>query len=770
MKLVIVESPAKCSKISNFLGPGYCVKASYGHIRDLSKGMGAIDIQNKFTPTYIITPSKQNIVRELRKEAKKATEVIIASDLDREGEAIGFHVAEVLKLDIRKTKRIVFNKITKSAVQEAMANARTLDMNLVFAQQARRILDRLIGFTLSPVLWKYVRHSLSAGRCQSPALKLIQQKEQEIQESVSDSSSFVCTADFVCKNVNIPSKFTHGYQTVDQVREFLDKCPSSTFRISVINCTDHKNSPPPPFVTSTLQQSASTTLNIAPKETMQIAQKLYEAGLITYMRTDSKELSPECLTEIEEYITENYSDTYFKMRKYTSKSKNTQEAHEAIRPVYVDNPKIEGEWSSRHKSLYSLIWKRTMASQMSDKLSEQKHITVEMKTEKNEIFNSNSTFQKTTFPGFSILYEKVDTKTDKWDEAMVLVQGDAVEYTSITGTQTFSSLPPRYTEASLIKTLEKKGIGRPSTYSSIITTILDRSYVEKRSSAGVKKDQYVLTLSKSKIKEEKKKVTIHKEKNKLFITDIGMEVSLFLDSNFDRIMNFKYTSDVEDDLDKIAQGEAEWSDVVQKLYDHMMSNVDKITAEPKNNGSSKKFEKQSRLLGEVQNKCVYIFQGKKGKVIQWGESDIDGTQYYILSIDEEDDTQIEDVQLSDTLYLFLYPKQIGTYEKNPISIHKGPYGLYLKYKSSNYSIPKDKPILTEKEAIVLIVEQVGKKKHLGGDIYIIKGPYGFYINKGKTNRSLPREYDPKTVSVEEAKHILSQPRKGYKKFSTKKKT
>ena len=764
MKLVIVESPAKCSKIASFLGQEYCVKASFGHIRDLDKGLQAIDVTNGFKPSYIITPSKKKVVSELKKFAKKADEVIIASDLDREGEAIGYHVAKVLRLSTKTTKRIVFNKITKKAVQEAICSSRTLDMNLVYAQQARRILDRLIGFTLSPVLWKYVRHSLSAGRCQSPAIKLIQEKEDDISKC-TDSSSFVFTADFYVEKgtrIMLPAQFTHTVQTPEESHRFLELCSESVFTITSIKITKHKNNPPPPFVTSTLQQSASSTLNISPKETMQIAQKLYEAGLITYMRTDSTELSSECIGRCKEYILEHFSEEYHKVRQYKSKSKNSQEAHEAIRPVHVEQKSIEGQWTSRYKSLYSLIWKRTMASQMASKCSEKKTFTIGVVDTEYE---AESTCIRTTFPGYSILYESSKTETEgkRWSDISPIQVNDCVQYQKIVGTQSFKSPPSRYTEASLIKALEKKGIGRPSTYSSILSTIMDRSYVQKRSSAGVKKEQYILSLKPDKgIESSVKKIIVHREKNKLFLTDMGRDVSTFLNTHFRKIMDFKYTSEVEEELDKIAKGEIKWDIVVSELYKNMMSKVQNISAEPKKKTGSS-YERQLKGLGMYNNKNVYIFQGKNGIAVQWGEDKQKDTVYYRLTFPENEEKLLEDVELKDTLYLFEYPKSVGEYQKYPIHIHKGPYGIYLKYRSNNYGIPKDKPVVTHDEAVKIIEESIKKKRHLGNDIYIINGPYGFYINHGKSNRSLPKEYDPENISLEEATHILSQPKKKWKR-------
>lgn len=770
MKLVIVESPAKCKKISSYLGKDYIVKASYGHIRDLGKGLEAIDISNNYLPKYIITPSKKKVVSELKKYAKKADEVIIASDLDREGEAIGFHVAIVLGLDVNTTKRIVFNQITRKAVQNAIDNPRLLDRNLFNAQQARRILDRLLGFTVSPVLWKYVRHALSAGRCQSPALNLIYDKKKEILSKTNSLSIFSIQGEFNFTDINVelPAQFTHTYQTENEASNFLRRCKTAYFDVSKIKISSHTNNPPPPFITSTLQQSASSVGNIPPKSCMQIAQKLYEAGKITYMRTDSTTLSNSCMTDCEKYITENYSSSYFKKRVYKQKQ-NSQEAHEAIRPVYIDEKELVGEWSSSHRLLYGLIWKRTVASQMASKKSEKKTITIGMyepvnsNEENNDYTESKEkaigSCTRVTFPGYTILYAKEDSGIELWNKLENIKEEDELERISIIGTQTYSSLPPRFTEASLIKMLEKKGIGRPSTYSNIISTILDRDYVVKKSTNGIEKEQIKLILHKNEIKREEKKIKINKEKNKLFITPIGEEVALFLNDWFSNIMNYAYTSDVEKELDKIASGSLLWNKVVHNLYISVMNSIQNITAEPKKKTKNGHYERNTRLLGEYNDMNVYVFQGKKGIIVQLGEEKdkkSSNASYYILETPDHKD--IEDITLEDTLCLFKYPQKIGEYKNKTLQLFKGPYGLYLKWNKQNYGIPKDKPILTQDEAIEIIKSKENNKRHVGKNIYIIIGPYGPYIKKGKTIRSLPKSCDSKTINVEECEKILSMPK------------
>ena len=752
--LVIVESPAKCKKINSFLGSGYIVKASFGHIRDLDKGLGAIDIEHGFKPTYKNLQSKAKVIRELKKVARNCSEVIIASDLDREGEAIGFHIAKVLNLNLNTTKRIIFNQITKKAVLKALKNPTRLDMNLFYSQQARRILDRLVGFELSPLLWKYIKLNLSAGRCQSPAVRLVYDREQEIQNFESQLYFEITFKGQVTKRKKyaLSGIFTKKYDGEKEIQQLLKDCKKAIFTIGNIQQKISQQRPPPPFTTSSLQQEASSKLGISPNNCMMIAQKLYEAGKITYMRTDSVALSKEALDMIKEHIHEKWGKKHYEFRKYKTKTKGSQEAHEAIRPVYPNQPTISGDFSQREKKLYSLIYKRTVASQMKSCQKRIWTITLEMNNRKDLI---KCQIEHIIYLGYLLVYNGELSKKDPVLET--LQQGDVVKYDEITATQKYSKAKGHYTEASLIKELEKKGIGRPSTFSNLISTIQSREYVVKDTRPGKQKEVAIFTLQKNKITKKTQEITIGAEKNKLFLTDTGKMVIEFLIKNFKQLMNYDFTSKIETKLDQIANGSTQWDQTVGSVYSLFHPKVLSL--------KKKKIDKtkQHRKIGRIDNQPVIGFVGHYGPCIQIGNhEDKKQNRYYKVP----KDLTIESITIEDIQKLTRFPMEIGSYQKKPIVIKKGPYGFYLNWNSQNVSLKEitqeNLSEITKKKAIELL-KKCQKKvvKEINKDIQVLNGPYGCYIKwKKKYNISIPKQIDPNTITKKICQELID---KKYKK-------
>lgn len=703
--LVIVESPAKCKKIQNYLGSNYIVHASYGHIcnLDTSKGIKAIDINNNFKPYYKNSKDKTKIIKHLQALSKKCTEVIIASDLDREGEAIGYHLVRILGLNIHSTKRIIFNEISKKAILKAVKDYTYLDINKIQAQQARQIIDYLIGFSISPLLWKYVMNKSSAGRCQSATLLLLHNKYIKFNE-YKEEYEYNLKGSF--KNIDECSSSFHT-KNKQNITKFFEESKTAIFTIKSIKKTEHFIKPPKPFITSTIQQEASNKLKYSPKRTMMILQTLYEGGYITYMRTDSFILSKDSMNIIKDKVENLYGDNYHQKREYTNKSSNCQEAHECIRPVDCSRKTLQDveKLGDEYKKMYELIWKRTTASQMSDNKKEKCKIVIH--NNKNSILFTK-TLEKDLFLGFRIVYseEKIDTITPLEKLLQVDKIVDKEEFTS---EQTYKSSIQMYSEATLIKDLEKKGIGRPSTYSNILDTLYKRKYIVKKNHKGIEKNIEIITLSKNnKINTKNKKTHINKQKNKLFISDIGIKVIEFMKTNFNDIINETYTATLEKSLDKIYNGELEWLSIIRSNYEMYSPKIKSLR--------SKIVNKDKKMIGllEDSGQKVFVYIGKYGKVAQVGEENV---KYYTIP----DDMNINSVTISDVKKLIenkkKKDKQIIKVLNDKISIRKGQYGPYIMNKLKKIQfipIPKEKQnnmeSLTLKECKDIIKNYVPKKK------------------------------------------------------------
>jgi DNA topoisomerase I len=774
MKLIIVESPAKCGKIVSFLGADkYICKASYGHIRQLKKSLSAsIDIKNSFKPTYIISPEKEKVVKELLKAIKKADEVIIATDPDREGEAIGWHLAQVLNLDVSTTKRIAFNAITKKAVNKALQDARTLDMDLINAQQARVIIDKLVGFEVSPVLWKHIKSSLSAGRCQSPALRLLYEREQQI-DKFSSSSYFKISGIFYkkdkkkCLEGSIAKSFTDGEAVKKILKNYQKKV---IFKIKGISKSNSVRNPSPPFTTSTMQQEASSKLSIGPKEAMSLAQKLYEQGYITYMRTDSVVMENDAVEAIDDYVKDKFGEKYrgpadicnkgsnsFKGRIFKTKSKSSQEAHEAIRPVKFDKLTAPEALGSRSNRLYQLIWKRAVASQMASMIAENYKIDIENNKD-DELFNTS--IQKIIFDGYTKVYGDSDAKNS--DNIALLNSisiGDKVQYAQITGEEKYTKPTGRFTESNLIKELEKLGIGRPSTYSGIITKIQDRKYAEKKSGEGKEVEITELTLKDSKLTSISKKIRVNKENNKLFISDIGKMVSKFLNEHFNEIVDYNMTSELEEKLDKIASGEENWVETITHFYNIFHPNVVKL-----NDTDSEKV----RILGtDEDGSQIQARIGKYGPVIAVKYTDFRQKMKF-ASLDEGQD--FTTITLQEAKKLLQYPKKLGKHNKKEVTLNKGQYGYYVKYDDQNFTVGKKLPDKMDLDAAIAIIEGNGNDSNNPGErnedgtglvgkyndipIYIANGRFGTYMKYNQKNYPL-KGYNPEDLDLQQAIKIIS---------------
>jgi DNA topoisomerase-1 len=753
--LVIVESPAKAKTIEKFLGKDFRVVSSFGHIRDLAKKNLGIDIEHNFAPDYEIPKEKAKVVSELRKAAAESKTVWIASDEDREGEAIAWHLASVLKLDLATTKRIVFHEITKEAISNAIDRPRTVDMNLVNSQQARRILDRIVGFEISPVLWKKVQPSLSAGRVQSVAVRLIVEREREII-SFETESAFRITAVFKIdsakgENAILRAEATKRFPDEKEALSFLDLCKNSKYSIGNISIKPGTRSPAPPFTTSTLQQEAYRKLGFSVAQTMAVAQKLYEAGKITYMRTDSTNLSSLALTKSKEVITSEYGENYSKTRQFKTKSKGAQEAHEAIRPAYLDNPTTAG--SQNEKRLYELIWKRTIASQMADARIEKTSISIDMN-------NSPVTFQANgeviKFDGFLRVYTESSDQENLDEDRYVIPpvkEGMALTYDNITATEKYSAPPPRYTEASLVKKLEELGIGRPSTYAPTISTIQNRGYVSREDRPGEKRDLKIITLTDGKYAHSIKTELTGKDKSKLFPQDIGMIVNDFLLENFSEIVDYHFTAEVEEQFDEIALGNLKWTGMIQKFYSPFHKTVtNTLEKTERKNGT--------RLLGNhpQTGEPVTVRMGRFGPVAQIGDSkNEEKPKFASLSKSQ----LLETITLEEALNLFRLPRSLGEYDGGDMVIGIGKFGPYVRYKSKFYSLKKgiDDPYeITFDRAVEIILEKndSDKKKVLKdfGDIMLLNGRYGPYLVKDKQNFRLPKGTDAEKLTKEDCIKII----------------
>jgi len=754
-KLLIVESPAKAKTIEKYLGKDFVVKSSFGHVRDLEKGNNAIDVDNNFTPHYVITPDKVKVVKDLKDISKKSEEVWLATDEDREGEAISWHLCEVLGLNPHTTKRIVFREITKPAIQNAVANPRNLDLDLVNAQQARRVLDRLVGFELSEVLWRKIKASLSAGRVQSVAVRLVVDREREIN-NFEVETFFRVKASFPVmtpseKTVMLVAESDQKFKYEKDAYAFLEKCIGTSYHVQDITVKPGTRKPAPPFTTSTLQQEASRKLGFGVNRTMSAAQKLYEAGFISYMRTDSTNLSKLALAKSREVILETFGENYSKTRQFKTKSKGAQEAHEAIRPAYPDKPEITG--TKQEKMLYDLIWKRTVASQMADAKIERTSISIDMN---NSPAGFTATGEVIIFDGFLRVYSE-SADTDSGDDERYVIppvkNGMKLVYDKINAQEKFTLPPPRYTEASLVKKLEELGIGRPSTYAPTISTIQNRGYVSREDRPGEKRKTRSLLLEKGKISSSSKTELAGREKSKLFPKDIGMIVNDFLVENFKDIVDFNFTADVEEQFDEIALGSLKWTGMLKGFYTGFHKTVE--------NTLEKKDKKTGvRVLGThpETGESVSVKMGRFGPVVQIGESN-NGNKPKFASLMK--DQLIETITFDDALKLFRLPRSLGMHEGEEMVVGIGKFGPYVRYAGKFYSLKKgvDDPYsVTIERALELIQEKNDTEKqkviHDFGTVKVVNGRYGPYITSEGKNYRIPKGTDPAKLSADDCKKII----------------
>ena len=822
--LVIVESPAKAKTIEKFLGSDYKVMSSYGHIADLPDKELGVDVAHGFKPQYLVAADKRNLVKALKEEVKKADTVWLASDEDREGEAIAWHLSEELKLSQEKTKRIVFNSITKSAIEHAIKNPRGIDYNLVNAQQARRVLDRLVGYELSPVLWKKIRKGLSAGRVQSVSVRLIVEREREIQDFQSEVS-YKITAEFLTKEGKLIKTYTHkSFPTQEAAKAFLEKNIGATFSVGSLETKPAKKSPAPPFTTSTLQQEAARKLHFSVSKTMQLAQRLYESGLITYMRTDSVNLSPEALSAAKQEIVKSYGEAYSKTRQYTSHSKGAQEAHEAIRPTDMAAHTVRAE--ADQVRLYELIWKRTIASQMSDASLERTQVKVNASTHTEPFIGSGEVI---VFDGFLKVYLEGKDDEEEEDEGMLpaMKVGESLTSKHITATQRFTRPPFRYTEASLVKKLEELGIGRPSTYAATISTIQNRGYVERSSLEGESRPYLQLSLIKNEIKEKKLTENVGADKGKLIPTDIGMIVNDFLITHFATIVDYNFTAKVEEEFDDIASGKEDWAKMVARFYDtfhptvaHVEQNAVRETGE--------------RILGTdpATGKPVSVRLGRYGAMVQIGTVEDEEKPRFASLLPHQ---TIDSITFEEAMKLFELPRKLGVYQGKEVESNIGRFGPYIRFGDTFISLDKsldvfsitfdeakevidqkqkaDAPIsvydgkevtkgtgrfgpfikwnnmfisvskkydfehLSQSDIIFLIEEKLKKesekvvKEWPEEGIHIEKARWGrYHLLKGKTKVELSKDTDIEAFTLAEAQSLLATKEKSKKAPATKKAT
>jgi len=768
--LVIVESPAKAKTIESYLGKDFIVKSSYGHVRDLISGNAAIDVENSFKPSYEVSADKKQIVAELKKLAKAAEVVWLATDEDREGEAISWHLTEALKLKEEKIKRIVFSEITKPAILKAIENPRTVDINLVNAQQARRVLDRLVGFELSPVLWKKVKPSLSAGRVQSVTVRIIVEREREILNFKS-TSSYRVVAEFKADGKTFKAQLGKRFTSEKEANDFLEKCKSAEFTIDKLEKKPAKKSSAAPFTTSTLQQEAGRKLGYPVGVTMSIAQKLYEAGKITYMRTDSVNLSDTALNAAEKEIISSYGEKYSRRKSYTSKSKGAQEAHEAIRPTDMSLHSVDGD--SQQSRLYDLIWKRTLASQMSDAQFERTSVGIALDNAE-ERFNAKG--EIITFEGFLKVYLEGTDDEDSEDELTKdslppLKDGQSLAYTEISATERFTQHPARYTEASLVKKLEELGIGRPSTYAPTISTIQKRGYAHKDERDGTKREYGKLTLNGQDLKTEKLTEITGREKGKLQPTDIGMVVNDFLVEHFGNVLDFGFTASVEREFDEIANGMKEWNRMITEFYKPFHKDVEE-TLEHSERASGE------RILGKhpESGKTILVRIGRYGPMAQIGDAEDEEKQFASLLKDQS----IGTITLEEALDLFKLPRKLGEFEEKVVTAAIGRFGPYVRHNNKFVSIKEangDDPFtITLERAVELIKEkrEADAKKMIktfteDENVSVQEGRWGPYIKFGKQNVKIPKDKDPKELTWEEVKALAEEAAKNPPKRRARKK-
>jgi DNA topoisomerase-1 len=763
--LVIVESPAKAKTIERFLGKDFHVMSSYGHIRDLKKKDFSIDIENGFMPIYEIPSDKKKVVTELKAAAKKAETVWLASDEDREGEAISWHLYDALDLKEDKTKRIVFHEITRDAIQQAIKNPRRIDQNLVDAQQARRVLDRIVGFELSPVLWRKIKPALSAGRVQSVAVRLIVEREREIQNFKSEAA-YRIVAHFTKEEnghqYEIKAEYNKRLKTKAEALALLEKLKSSTFTVGDVHVRPGRKSPAPPFTTSTLQQEASRKLGFSVGQTMMVAQRLYESGQITYMRTDSVHLSALAIGTAKTEISGQYGNEYIKSRQYATQSKGAQEAHEAIRPTYISTHEVEG--SAQEKRLYELIWKRTVASQMAD--AELERTTVDITISNNDgKFIANGEVIK--FDGFLRVYlEGTDEENGESEEGMLpaMKKGEQLVMLETNATERFTQRPPRYTEAALVRKMEELGIGRPSTYAPTISTIINREYVEKGNVEGEERAYNILTLKKGVIKDTDKKEIAGADKNKLIPTDIGMVVNDFLVEYFPSVVDYNFTANVEKDFDKIAEGKAKWNKSIADFY-KMFHPIVEETSQMRTEHKA-----GERVLGTdpKTGRQVSVKIGRYGAMAQIGTQEEEEKPLF-ASLQKSQ--SLETITLEETLKLFELPRTLGEFRGKEVVIGVGRFGPYIRHNSKFVSLPKgvDPLEIQLDEAIELIEAKEKKDKEKiittfneEPDLQVLNGRYGPYIAYKKSNYKIPKGQKPEELSLEDCRKIIADTDKGKK--------
>ena len=759
--LVIVESPAKAKTIEKFLGEDYKVQSSYGHIRDLKKKNFSIDT-NTFAPQYEIPADKQKLVQTLKKMSEEAETVWLASDEDREGEAISWHLQQVLELDPKRTKRIVFHEITQNAILEAIKNPRQIDSNLVNAQQARRLLDRIVGFKLSPVLWRKVKPALSAGRVQSVAVRLIVEKEREVIAFESEASYRV-TGQFLTESgEEIRAELSRRFQTREEAEAFLEACKGATFTIQEVTKKPAKRSPAPPFTTSTLQQEAAHKLGLSVAQTMMIAQRLYENGMITYMRTDSVNLSKLCLNASKKHITETMGKEYVSIRQYHTSSKGAQEAHEAIRPTYMENTEIQG--SGQERRLYELIWKRTIASQMADAQIERTQVLINISGMKDCQFVAAG--EVITFDGFLKVYQahnaniSEDEEGESSERLLPMVKsGQTLANNEIVATQRYSQRPMRYNEASLVKKLEELGIGRPSTYATTITTIQEREYVQKGDRPGESVPYTVLSLKGDSITASQKEIVLGAERGKLLPTDTGIVVNDFLKDSFPEIMDYNFTAEVEKEFDDIAEGKADWIQMIRKFYEDFEPKVEQSM------NSRNEHRVGERLLGEdpKTGEPVMVKIGRFGPVVQIGSTDSEKKPRFAQLKKEQ---SMETITLAEALELFKLPRELGDFDGELVKIGAGKYGAYINIGKTYISMPKESdPLTISLEQAVQIILQFRldeARKHLkdfeeDAELEVMNGRYGPYLVYKGQNYKLPKNLHEKAseLTYEECMEIIN---------------
>jgi DNA topoisomerase I len=768
MNLVIVESPAKAKTIEGYLGKDYIVKSSYGHVRDLpTKGL-SIDLENNFKPDYTVMADKKKVITELKKLSKEADVVWLATDEDREGEAISWHLAEALGLNFKTTKRIVFHEITKPAILKAIESPRLIDKNLVDAQQARRVLDRIVGFELSPVLWKKVKPSLSAGRVQSVTVRLIVEREKEIDAFTSEEYYRV-KAVFQSNGKTFSADLNKRLSSEAEALAFLEKCKNADFTVQSVDKKPGKKSPAAPFTTSTLQQEAARKLGYSVAQTMRVAQSLYEAGKITYMRTDSVNLSDTAIEGATAEINSEYGNEYLNPRKFSTKTANAQEAHEAIRPTYFNRREVSSD--GREQRLYELIWKRAIASQMSD--AKLLRTTIKISSQNiDELFEVKG--EIITFDGFLKVYlEGSDDENEEEENSNLpnVSEGEHLMLDGVEVTQKFTNHPPRYSEAALVKKLEELGIGRPSTYAPTISTIQKRGYVVKEDREGHERKYKVISLAKNEVSEEVKTENTGAERNKMFPTDIGTVVNDFLEEHFNTIMDYHFTASVEEEFDHISRGELEWTKMLHKFYQPFHKKVEDT------------LENSERASGERElgtdpksGRPVIARLGRYGPMVQIGstEEGEEKPQFAKLRVGQS----IQTIELEDALELFKLPRTVGQYQDKDIVASTGRFGPFLRFDGAFYNIGKLDPLEIDLETSITVIEEKleAARKALIHDfendppIKVIQGRYGPYMTVGKENYKLPKDIDPEALTLEKCLEIAenSQPtNKGGKRAATK---